>query len=153
MPNATVMLIENAERFGISQLHQLRGRDRPRRARLRCACCAGRTDSPPWRPWPQHTDGFALAEIDLRCAARASSSAPGSRASRNSEIARMPDDARLLELARAAAEAHHRGDPVLARAENVLLADALGRAYGERGARAPIPGHACARVWRGASCV
>ena len=75
IPNARVMLIEAAERFGLAQLHQLRGRvgrgahellHPPRRPALRgCEALA------------KERDGFRLAEEDLRSAGRASSSAPG----------------------------------------------------------------------------
>ena len=67
MPNATVMLIENAERFGISQLHQLRGRI-GRGEHARSASCSARPDRPSsarLRAVAETSDGFALAEIDL----------------------------------------------------------------------------------------
>ena len=65
VPNATVMLIENAERFGISQLHQLRGRvGRGERASL-CLLC-GPKGSARLAALAAHDDGFELAEIDLR---------------------------------------------------------------------------------------
>jgi ATP-dependent DNA helicase RecG len=72
MPNATVMLIENAERFGISQLHQLRGR--VGRGEHPAVCFllgpgerpdSGEQISRRLQALVRHSDGFRLAEIDL----------------------------------------------------------------------------------------
>ena len=69
VPNATVMLIENAERFGISQLHQLRGRVGRGEHRARCLLVGrpGGAGSGSGRlaALVRHADGFRLAEIDL----------------------------------------------------------------------------------------
>lgn len=85
VPNAALMIVENAERFGLSQLHQLRGRigrgpfqsycvlvsdahTEEARARLKVLC--------------DTADGFQIAEADLRQRGRATSSATGSTACR-----------------------------------------------------------------------
>ncbi len=65
VPNATVMMIENAERFGISQLHQLRGRVGRGEHESLCLLC-GPKGSPRLSALARHDDGFELAEIDLR---------------------------------------------------------------------------------------
>ena len=81
VPNATVMLIENAERFGISQLHQLRGRIG--RGEHSSVCfllgAPGAPSSMRLRAVAEHSDGFALAEIDLELRSEGSSPAPASR--------------------------------------------------------------------------
>ena len=59
------MLIENAERFGISQLHQLRGRVGRGEHDSLCLLCGPR-GSPRLIALERHDDGFELAEIDLR---------------------------------------------------------------------------------------
>ena len=83
VPNASVMLVENAERYGISQLHQLRGRIG--RGEHDSVCILfGPKESPRLRALEAHRDGFELAEIDLalrgrgRCSARASPGSPSS---------------------------------------------------------------------------
>ena len=64
VPNASVMLVENAERYGISQLHQLRGRI-GRGAHDSLCLLFGPKESARLRALAAHTDGFELAEIDL----------------------------------------------------------------------------------------
>jgi len=68
-PNATVMLIEHAERFGLSQLHQLRGRiGRGRHPSICLLVVSGRVTDEAWRRlkvMEQTTDGFRIAEEDL----------------------------------------------------------------------------------------
>ena len=65
VPNATVMLVEDADRYGISQLHQLRGRiGRGEHASL--CLLFGRRDSQRLQALVRESDGFALAEVDLR---------------------------------------------------------------------------------------
>jgi ATP-dependent DNA helicase RecG len=69
VPNATVMVIENAERFGLSQLHQLRGRIGRSKFQSHClAVAAPKTDEAKARlkAFVECSDGFRLAEEDLR---------------------------------------------------------------------------------------
>jgi len=70
VPNATVMLIEHAERFGLSQLHQLRGRIGRGKGKSFCLLLAGEplTEAAEVRlnTIAQTTDGFRIAEIDLK---------------------------------------------------------------------------------------
>jgi ATP-dependent DNA helicase RecG len=137
VPNATVMLIENAERFGISQLHQLRGRVGRGEHRSRCLL-VGAQSSGRLQALARHADGFRLAEIDL--AMRKEGELIGTRQSGLGQfrVARLPDDAQLLELARARAESILAGDPELCAPEHALLAAALERELGGE-ALAPIP--------------
>jgi ATP-dependent DNA helicase RecG len=130
VPNATVMLIENAERFGISQLHQLRGRvGRGEHASL-CLLC-GPKGSTRLTALARHDDGFELAEIDLRL--RKEGELVGTRQSGvgQFQLARLPDDEWLLVRARESAEALIALDPQLAEPEHALLADRLAELYGE----------------------
>ncbi len=134
VPNATVMLIENAERFGISQLHQLRGRVGRGEHRSTCllvgppAAGAGSR----LRALVEHSDGFRLAEIDLEM--RSEGELTGTRQSGLGQfrVARLPEDAALLELARAQAEAIVARDPELVSPEHALLGLELERLGGER---------------------
>jgi ATP-dependent DNA helicase RecG len=137
VPNATVMLVENAERYGISQLHQLRGR--VGRGEHASVCLLfGPTDSPRLRGLAAHHDGFKLAEIDLEL--RGEGEIIGTRQHGLAEfrVARLPEDAALLARARDHAAALIEDDPELESPEHALLADALRAAYGAE-ALEPIP--------------
>ena len=130
VPNATVMLIENAERFGISQLHQLRGRVGRGEHDSLCLLC-GPKGSPRLTALERHDDGFELAEIDLRL--RKEGELVGTKQSGvgQFQLARMPEDEWLLIGARECAEALIAADPRLAQPEHALLADRLADLYGE----------------------
>ncbi|MCC7377219.1 MAG: ATP-dependent DNA helicase RecG [Verrucomicrobiales bacterium] len=68
VPNASVMVIENAERFGLAQLHQLRGRIGRGRHEGYCILVTGKTTEESahrMKVLEEHTDGFAIAEADL----------------------------------------------------------------------------------------
>src|SRR5664279_2112341 len=137
VPNATVMLVENAERFGISQLHQLRGRIGRGEHHASCLLM-GPPGSARLRALAEHSDGFALAEIDLEL--RSEGELVGTRQSglRQFNVAQLPQDAPLLERARARAEAIVASDPELREPENALLGDALRESFGAE-ALEPIP--------------
>ncbi|OUQ53129.1 ATP-dependent DNA helicase RecG [Alistipes sp. An116] len=136
VPNATVMVIESAERFGLSQLHQLRGRvgrggeqsycilmsgeklSRESRARLDAMC--------------ETNDGFRLAELDLKL--RGAGDINGTLQSGMAfdlKIASPTADVQILTLSREAAAAVLAADPKLARPENRGL-EALRRRYSGR---------------------
>jgi ATP-dependent DNA helicase RecG len=140
VPNATVMIVENAERFGISQLHQLRGRVGRGEHRASCFLAGPPTSggSVKLRAMVEHSDGFRLAEIDLGL--RKEGELVGTRQSgvRQFDVASLPQDAQLLERARARAEAIVARDPELLEPENALLGDELARRFGSR-ALEPIP--------------
>ena len=106
VPNATVIVIENAERFGLSQLHQLRGR--VGRSDLQSYCVlSSSTKSQETRArldiMTQTNDGFVIAEKDLQL--RGPGEFLGTRQSGLPDmiIADIVNDAKILELARAEA--------------------------------------------------
>jgi ATP-dependent DNA helicase RecG len=124
VPNATVMLVEDAERYGISQLHQLRGR--VGRGEHKSLCLLfGPRDSPRLKALAEHGDGFRLAEIDLEL--RGEGELFGTRQSGMARFrfAVLPDDTELLERARNRAEALLAEDFGLEKPEYALLADRL----------------------------
>jgi ATP-dependent DNA helicase RecG len=136
VPNATVMLVEDADRYGISQLHQLRGRiGRGEHASL--CLLFGPKGSPRLRALAEHSDGFRLAEIDLEL--RGEGELVGTRQSGLAQfrVAELPRDAELQERARARAERIEADDPELSSPEHALLADALASVYGSE-ATVPI---------------
>jgi ATP-dependent DNA helicase RecG len=136
VPNATVMLVEDAERYGISQLHQLRGRiGRGEHASL--CLLFGPKGSPRLKALAERSDGFELAEIDLEL--RGEGELIGVRQSGLAQfrVAELPRDRELQERARLRAEAIDADDPDLAAPEHALLSVALQRLFGDEAA-API---------------
>ncbi len=130
VPNATVMLVEGAERYGISQLHQLRGR--VGRGEHASVCLLfGPKMSARLRALERHSDGFELARIDLEL--RGEGELAGTRQSGLAQfkVARLPEDEALAEAAKAYAEGLLAIDPDLEAPEHTLLAAALAAAYGE----------------------
>ncbi len=134
VPNATLMVIEHAERFGLAQLHQLRGRV-GRGARPGTCLLVARASSDAsearLRAMLETTDGFAIADFDLRI--RGPGDFLGTRQHGFLPDLRFADlvrDARLVALAREAARDTVRRDPRLARAP--ALARAVETRWGER---------------------
>ncbi|HWX88487.1 MAG TPA: helicase-related protein, partial [Solirubrobacteraceae bacterium] len=140
VPNATAMLVENAERFGISQLHQLRGR--VGRGEYGSTCFLLTSLPAPGSRRLQalaaHADGFRLAEIDLGL--RKEGELVGTRQSGLGQFkfACLPEDADLLERARARARETLALDPELNGPVHGLLGGALEEAFGAEALR-PIP--------------
>ncbi len=129
VPEATVMLIEDAERFGLAQLHQLRGRvGRGERGGL-CLLC-GPSGAQRLKAMTESTDGFALAELDLEL--RGEGDLTGLRQSGLPSLraASLPADIQLLERAHSAAAAILAEDPGLEGPAAVLLADRLAASAG-----------------------
>jgi ATP-dependent DNA helicase RecG len=129
IPNATVMLIEAADRYGLSQLHQLRGRvGRGEHASL--CILFGDPKLPRLAALAQERDGFRLAEIDLEL--RGAGEVLGTRQSGLPEfrIARLPEDQELLERARRRADELIDADPGLELPEHGLLRAAIVEHFG-----------------------
>ena len=126
VPNATVMVIESAERFGLSQLHQLRGRVGRGGEQSYCILMSGDKLSREARArldaMVETTDGFRLSELDLKL--RGAGDINGTQQSGMAfdlKIASLARDGAIVEYARRTAEALLEQDPTLARPEHVLL--------------------------------
>lgn len=121
VPNATVMVIAHPERFGLAQLHQLRGRVGRGTAGGTCVLLSDGPVPPRLRKFAATTDGFRIAELDL--AERRQGDLLGARQSGGMElrIARFPDDADLVEAARHMARSVLAEDPSLERPANRAL--------------------------------
>ncbi len=120
VPNATVMVIEHPERFGLAQLHQLRGRVGRGGQQSHCILVADR-GTQRLKAFAATTDGFRIAELDL--AERRHGDLLGQRQSGAEDIrvARFPDDVDLLGRARDLAKTVLAGDPGLDRSEHRAL--------------------------------
>jgi len=125
VPNATVMLVENAERFGLAQLHQLRGRigrgswpsscvlfDESREENLEAR---GRLEA-----MVRTTDGFELADEDLRLRGEGTLFDVRQSGMPDLKLARLAEDVELVKHARACAFALIDEDPSLERHPGLL---------------------------------
>jgi ATP-dependent DNA helicase RecG len=136
VPNATVMLIEAAERYGLSQLHQLRGR--VGRGEHESLCILfGDPKLPRLEAIAGERDGFRLAEVDLEL--RGAGDVLGTRQHGLPEfrVARLPEDTELLVRARDHADAVLLADPGLEAPEHGLLREAVVTRFGSE--LDPIP--------------
>ena len=134
VPNANLMLIEHAERFGLSQLHQLRGRVGRGEHKSYCVLMLGKAVSDESRERAQimekTSDGFKIAEADL--AIRGPGEFLGARQSGlpGFKLANLVRDVMILQEARNAAFEVLEKDPGLSMPENRSLRDELVRAHG-----------------------
>jgi ATP-dependent DNA helicase RecG len=132
VPNATVMLIEGANRFGLAQLHQLRGRVGRGSEKSYCLLVPetpDQTENERLQVMCETNDGFVLAERDLE--QRGPGQFLGTRQAGYAEF-QLADltDVHLIEKARQHARVLFEQDPELAQEEHQLLAAALKYAWG-----------------------
>ena len=121
VPNATIMLIEHPDRFGLAQLHQLRGRVGRGAEESYCILLAQGPAFPRLQAFAASQDGFDIAELDLR--ERGMGDLIGARQSGGFELrhAQLPADTDLLVQARELATRTIQSDPALQRPENQRL--------------------------------
>lgn len=126
VPNASVMVIESAERFGLSQLHQLRGRVGRGAGKSFCILMSGNKLSKEAKSrlelMCQSSNGFEIAEADMRL--RGPGDLEGTAQSGLAfelHIANLAQDGQILEWARREAQSILDDDPLLEKETNALL--------------------------------
>ncbi len=125
VPNASVMIIENSERFGLSQLHQLRGRVGRGADQSYCILMSGYKLSSEGRKrleiMVETTDGFKIAEADLKL--RGPGDLQGTQQSGvlDLKIASLVNDTEIITATRTMAEEILLTDPTLSLTKNALL--------------------------------
>lgn len=125
VPNASVMIIENAERFGLSQLHQLRGRVGRGAEQSYCVLMSkyelSKDSKVRLETMVRTNDGFEIADVDLRL--RGPGDMMGTQQSGITDllIADLSKDAPILTLARDAAQQLLANDPELSQQENSAI--------------------------------
>jgi len=134
VPNATIMVVENADRFGLAQLHQLRGRIGRGEARSYCFLFA-ETDSQTAQSrlevMTRSNDGFAIAEQDLRLRGPGEMFSTRQHGLPDLKIANIVDDFDLLVMARKNAFELVSQDPMLLQAEHKNIRQALLTKFGD----------------------
>jgi ATP-dependent DNA helicase RecG len=122
VPNATVMLVENAERFGLAQLHQLRGRIGRGEHKSYCILLNSKPDDPAsvekLEILARTSDGFEIAEADLRLRGPGDILGTAQSGLPPLKLGDLLKDQELMQAARAAALALFEEDPQLALPEN-----------------------------------
>lgn len=134
VPNSNLMIVEHAERFGLSQLHQLRGRVGRGEHKSFCVLMLGYAVSPEayerTRFLETTNDGFKVSEFDLEL--RGPGEFMGTRQSGLSgfQLANLVRDQQILQEARDSAFEILQGDPLLKKSENKYLREELLRVHG-----------------------
>ena len=126
VPNASVMIIEDAERFGLSQLHQLRGRVGRGADQSYCILMSRHNISGDTRKrlelMTQTTDGFVIAEADMQM--RGPGDIEGTMQSGTPfdlRLTNLAADGAIVQMARDAAEVLLDSDPTLSQADNAAF--------------------------------
>ncbi len=134
VPNATVMAVLDADRFGIAQLHQLRGRVGRGEHASTCWLITQQQEDGVGNPRIEalvaSTDGFALAEVDLELRGEGTLMSTSQKGRSDLKLASLRRDRNLVEIAREAAFAIVDADPGLA--DHPLLADELDLVFSDR---------------------
>ena len=130
VPNASVMVIQNAERFGLSQLHQLRGRVGRGASQSYCILVTKYDLSKETRRridiMTETNDGFEIAEADLRF--RGPGDLEGTQQSGiafNLKLANLARDGQIVQLARDAASSLLDADPTLSHPHNQIVVERM----------------------------
>ncbi len=124
VPNANLMVIENAERFGLSQLHQLRGRVGRGRAQSYCVLMnqgSGEVAKKRMQVMCASNDGFFISQEDLKLRGPGDFFGVRQHGLPGMKIANLFSDAEILKLAQDAAQWITNVDPMLEKEENVVL--------------------------------
>ena len=128
VPNAVLMVVENAERFGLAQLHQLRGRVGRGKHASTCILISDAQNAEAVRRLKvmcETTDGFKIADADLELRGPGDFFGDRQHGLPELRIADLASDMTLLHEAQAAARALHESDPVFERPEHHALRDAV----------------------------
>ena len=139
VPNAVLMVVENAERFGLSQLHQLRGRVGRGSEKSYCVLISdaqGEAAKQRLETLCQTNDGFAIADADLRLRGPGDFFGKRQHGLPQLQIADLLQDMETLNEARDAAKRVIAGDPLLQKEEHRPLRDAVTRLFRRTGAAA-----------------
>ncbi len=139
VPNAVILVVENADRFGLAQLHQLRGRIGRGQYRSTCILISdnhGEENRRRLQVMCATTDGFRIADEDLKMRGPGDFFGDRQHGLPRLHIADLMSDTRLLEYAQRAAANLLSGDPALEKEENRLLEQAVRQLFdkvGEQG--------------------
>ncbi len=137
VPNATVMVIENAERYGLSALHQLRGRVGRGAAESWCFLVsdnASESVQKRLRFLCSTSDGFAVAQYDLETRGPGDFFGSRQHGLPTLQVADLMNDTRTLHAAQSEAAALLAADPLLERPEHALLAHQVEQMFEQAGA-------------------
>jgi ATP-dependent DNA helicase RecG len=113
VPKATIMVIDHPERFGLAQLHQLRGRVGRGGGESHCILLSPGYTPARLKAFAQTEDGFRIAELDLQERQQGDLLGQRQHGSAEIRIARFPDDTELLQQARGLAQEILGKDPAL----------------------------------------
>ena len=134
VPNATVMIIENAERFGLSQLHQIRGRVGRGAEKSYCILFYGGEDKNiPERLGviKQTNDGFVISQKDMELRGPGDILGLRQHGLPDMKLADLFSDMKTFRLAQEAALEIMRGDPGLETEDNMFLKEKLNRMFSD----------------------
>ncbi|MBK8486878.1 MAG: ATP-dependent DNA helicase RecG [Bacteroidetes bacterium] len=133
VPNATVMIIENSERFGLAQLHQLRGRVGRGSNQSYCILMTGNKLSNEARlrikTMLETNDGFKISEVDMHLRGHGEIDGTKQSGISNYKLANIFKDENVLQEARASAEELLNADPFLQAPEHSALKDYMNKEF------------------------